>query len=413
MDEEFATTPQRTVFIDLKGYDVSLATSIGTTFGWWQRGINWWIGDLARYAKHVLHLGDNYSQVFPEWVSPGLIQRCEAVASAYPKESDRNPLATWTQHMQVAGKPDRIALVAAAVDKGLTSDESRKAPEEKPDGKMRWLLAVDVNYHVNRTWFSGAGVESAVGVATWVQRTVARLKEKGLTDVACCFDSPTNHRKELTATWEQKYKGNRGPRDPELSQQLNLVRELLAGHGFACVSVDGYEADDVMASYAKTFPGKVAILAQDKDMKQCLSGERVVMLLDVTWLADEHSGDMLPEYHWYTEKPHSKITCKNLLEDTGLTPQQFPDLQCLMGDATDCIAGAPGIGEKGAVNLLREFGSVAECIKAARNEDERLLKMPRGRAMVKGLLEFEPSLDVTRKLVTLVDSLDLPQSTRI
>ena len=116
-------------------------------------------------------------------------------------------------------------------------------PGSRPTGP-RWLLAVDVNYFLHRFWHSGAGVESAMSVAGWVQRTVERLKEKGLTDVACCFDAPDNHRKKLTEGWEDGYK-QRPPKDPELVQQLHLVRELLCKE-FACVSVEGMEADDVL-----------------------------------------------------------------------------------------------------------------------------------------------------------------------
>ncbi len=403
------------LFLDTSGLDVAGLEAWGRDLAWWQRQINWYIGQLAIAAKDKL--GDeNYSQVFPPDVSPGLIQRCEAVARAYPPK-DRNPLASWTVHMTHANKPNRIELVAASVDAGRTSDEEREHAKAKQnnqdDNRKRWLLAIDVNYFLHRFWYSGAGVESAVGVAAWITRTVERLKEKGLTDCAACFDSKNNHRKELTKDWEDKYKGNRGPKEPELAQQLNLVYDLIRGSGIACVSIEGYEADDCIASYAKKFPGKVAILSQDKDLKQCLDGQRVIMLRDVTWDQDETSGDTIPTYHWYTEKPHPRVESKNLWDDTGLTPQQFPEFQCLMGDATDCITGAPGIGEKGALNLIREFGSVDACIKAARNADERLLKMPRANVMAKGLLELEPKLEITRKLVTLVNSLDVPSTTRI
>ena len=83
-------------FLDTTDLTREQLESFGSDCAVFQRGVNWWIGDIARYAKYGLKLGDNYAQVFPEWVSPGLIQRCEKVALAYPKESDRNPLATWT-----------------------------------------------------------------------------------------------------------------------------------------------------------------------------------------------------------------------------------------------------------------------------------------------------------------------------
>lgn len=399
-------------FLDCSGMTLKEAEQWGKDLAETQRDIMFQLGDLYRYCE--AKFGEEHTQAWPEWISPGMIQRAGGVCRAYPTEGDRQHEATYSQYMQNAGRADRQERLGAIVDQGLTTDESRKANvEERPQSERRWLLAIDVNYFLHRFWFSGAGVESAVGVAGWITRTVERLKEKGLTDCAACFDSKNNHRKDLTKDWEDKYKGNRGPKEPELAQQLNLVYDLIKGSGISCVSIEGYEADDCIASYAKKFPGKVAILSQDKDLKQCLEGQRVIMLTDVTWSEDETSGDMVPTYHWYTEKPHPRVESKNLLDDTGLTPQQFPDFQCLMGDATDCITGAPGIGEKGALNLIREFGSVADCIQAAHNADERLLGMPRGKIMVKGLLELEPKLEITRKLVTLVNSLDVPATTRI
>lgn len=389
------------IFLDTSGITVAQAEALGNDLARWQRDVNWMIGDLARYARHNLKLGDNYSQVFPTWVSPGLIQRCEAVSAAYPREEDRNILATWSVHMQNANRTDRIARVAAHVEAGRTSDEARRADKQEraATNGPRWLLAVDVNYFLHRFWHSGAGVEAAIGVATWVQRTVERLKETmGLTDCVCCFDSRTNHRKELTREWEDKYK-DRPPKDPELGQQLNLVHELLNGHGFACVSIEGMEADDIMASYAKHFPGRVTLLTQDKDCKQCLSS-KCNMLLDVEWTTDEHSGESIPDYKWLTAKAHTA--------QTRISPAQWIEFQCIAGDATDGIKGAIGIGAVGAAELVMMFGTVEGAIAAAKADDERI--KPRQR---KALIEFEPKAAVTRQLVTLRTDLELSVNTRI
>jgi 5'-3' exonuclease len=361
-------------------------------FAEFQRDLMFWIGDVQRYAES--RWPDAHHQIWPEWVSPGMLARAAGTCRAYPQEEDRQHEATYTQYMQNAGRADRQARLAAIVDEGLTSDESRKAAQsERTDGR-RWLLAIDVHYFLHRFWFSGAGVEAAMGVATWIQRTVGRLKEKGLTDVACCFDSRSNHRKELDA----EYKA-RPPKDSELVQQLNLVRELLERENFSCVSVEGFEADDVMASFAKQFAGNVTILTQDKDCRQCLS-KTVNMLLDVEWTEDETSGEALPNYKWLSAQQHT--------EATGISPGQWVEFQMLMGDACDGVKGAPGIGEKGAADLVKEFGTAENAIAAAKADDERIKPAKR-----KSLIEFEPKLEVTRDLVTLRDDLSIPVSTRI
>lgn len=388
-------TRMRKRFLDCSGLDMEQCQSFGEGLCEQQRDVMFMLGDLARYAE--AKWPDTWQQVFPEWVSPGLIARAAGVCRAYPSEADRESEATYSQYMQAAGKPDRLKRLAEIVDKGLTTDESRAADKQERD-RPRWLLAVDVNYFLHRFWFSGAGVEAAVGVATWVQRTVERLKEKGLTDCACCFDSKVNHRKEFTKDWEDRYK-DRPPKDPELVQQLNLVHELLQARGFACVSIEGMEADDCMASFAKQFPGRVTLLTQDKDCRQCLS-DKCNMLLDVEWAQDETTGEHLPDYKWLSAKQHT--------EATGIPPGQWVEYQAIMGDATDGIKGAVGIGEKGSADLVKLFGTVEGAIAAARADDERIKPGKR-----KALIEFESKLEVTRKLVTLRADLTLPNTTRI
>lgn len=386
-------------FFDCKDLTIEEAEGYGTAFIEMQRDVMFWIADLGRHAESSWP--DLQHQVWPAGTSPGLLARTSAVGKAYPTEADRQIDATYSIFMQNANRPDRIQRVQAHVDAGHTSDEARKADstERRDASHPRWLLAVDVNYHLHRHWYSGAGVEAASQVAGWVDRTAKRLSDKGLSDAMCCFDSPRNFRKELTAEWEDKYKGNRGPKEPELAQQLTLVRELLEGHGFCCVALDGFEADDVMASAAYQFDGRVTLLTQDKDLRQCLS-ERCNILLDVKWQEDETSGDQVPEYKWLSAKQHG--------EETGISPDRWPSYQAIAGDSVDGIKGVSGVGTKGAVDLIQQFGSVAATIQAAKDDDERIKQKKR-----QALIEFEPLADITRQLVTLRTDLELPTNTRI
>ncbi len=392
------------LFLDTSGLDVAGLEAWGRDLAWWQRQINWYIGQLAIAAKEKL--GDeNYSQVFPPDVSPGLIQRCEAVARAYPPK-DRNPLASWTVHMTHANKPNRIELVAASVDAGRTSDEERKHATQTNQGdkRQRWLLAIDVNYHVTRMWASGAETEAAKQVSEWIKRTVERLKEKGLTDVACCFDSGNSFRKELTKEWEDKYK-ERATKDPELSQQLRLAEEMLSG--FCSAKMDSFEADDLMASFAKQFDGKVTLLTVDKDMRQCLSS-KCNMLVAVEWAEDPTSGEMLPDYKWVSVKDHLKGCTYNGTAVEGVSPEQWTTFQALAGDSSDTISGAAGIGAKIAADLVKEFGTIEAIIAAAKDGDPRITAKKR-----EALVEFESKYETTLKLVTLRTDLPVPKTTKI
>ena len=383
-------------FLDCSKMTIEEAESYGRGLAEQQRDVMWQIADLARFAE--AKWPDTHYQVWPDWVSPGMIARASGVGKAYPNESDRATDATFTIYMRESNRSDRIQRVQAHVEAGRTSDEAAKVNSD--DGVSRWLLAVDVHYYLHRFWFGGAGIEAAMGVSSWVARTVERLKEKGLTDVVCCFDSKTNHRKELVigAGWEDKYK-DRPPKDPELGNQLSLVYQLLEGAGFCCAKIDGMEADDIMASCANQFDGKVTILTQDKDARQCLS-DKCNMLLDVEWSEDETTGDNIPDYKWLSAKQHT--------EATGIRPDQWTEFQAIMGDNVDGIKGCVGIGEKGANDLIKEFGSAGGAIQAAKDEAESIKPKKRD-----SLIEFESKLEVTLQLVTLRTDLKLPSTTRI
>lgn len=383
-------------FMDCTGLSMEECESYGKGLAELQRDIMFHCGDLARYAESKWP--ETHQQIWPEWVSPGMLSRAAGVCKAYPKEEDRQHELTYTQFMQVAGRPNRLELLAGMI--GQTSDESRKAQQqERAVDRSRWIVAFDLHYIAHRHFYSGAGVETAMQVAEWVQRTAERLKDKGATDILCAFEGPNNFRKKLTEEWEQPYKGNRGPKPHDLLQQLQLVRELLERFGFCCASVDGHEADDVLASAAAQFPGKVTIVSGDKDLNQCLS-DRVNILRDVEWIQFDNSADIMPHYKWFT--------AKMLFEETGLNPREFAEAQILSGDSVDSIAGVSGIGVKGAADLIKEFGTASEAIEAAKAEHESIKPKKR-----EALIEFENRLEITKRLVTLVASLPIPSTTRI
>ena len=381
--------------LDLTDVDLDGLKAWGRDLAEWQRNINWYIGDLAIAARDML--GDEYYMAFPPGMSLDVIQQCELVARAYAPK-DRNPLVCWAVHMQHAYKPNRLELIAPPPP---VVEEPKQAVK---DDRVRWLLAIDVNYHVTRMWASGAETEAAKEVSSWIKRTVGRLKEKGLTDVVCCLDSPSSFRKELTKEWEDKYK-DRATKDPELIQQLRLVEDMVSE--FCCAKADGFEADDFMASFAKQFDGKVTLFTVDKDMRQCLSS-KCNMLVDVQWSEDPTSGQMLPDYKWVSVKDHLKGCTYNGTAVSGISPEQWTSFQCLAGDSSDNISGAEGIGATIAANLIKEFGSIEAIIQAAKDDDDRITKKKR-----EALIAFEPKYEITRQLVTLRTDLPIPTTTRI
>lgn len=392
--------------------DMEMFETYGNLIAESQRGVNWWIGDLARVAAR--RWPSTWEQIFPVWMSPDLIARCRAVSEAYPSH-ERNILATWSVHMKHANAPDRVALVQASVDAGQTSDEARKnpatpepvvEPQPKPT-KPDWLLAVDVNYYIHRYFHSGAGIEAASTFDGWLGRLIERLQQKGLTDVVCCLDSRTNHRKQLTEQWELGYKP-RAEKDAELAGQLNLAPELLKARNILCVSIDDMEADDVMASYAVQFPGRVTLLTQDKDMRQCLSS-KCNILKDVTWEENTETGQSVPVYQWVSAKQHTEEGMTyGSSKVVGITPEQWPHFQCIAGDSTDGIRGVEGIGGKGAMDLIIAHGSIDAVIAACKDGTANLSAIKR-----LAVLNFEEIKDVTMQLVTLVTDLPIPMVTKL
>lgn len=385
-----------------------------------QKGLYWWLGDLVRQCKQ--QHGENWYQALPVDVSPGLISRCDGVSAAYQPD-ERNIGATWTIHANNAKRPDRIDLVQASVDAGQTSDEARKNPAPVPEPepvkelepvpvaeptKQKWLLAVDVSYYVHST-FSQAGVDTASTVEAWLVRLINRLKEtKGLTDVVCCLDSRNSFRKDLTKDWEHPYKLSRVDKEEELRVQFIHTIELIRNRNILCVSIDGMEADDVMASYAKQFDGKVTLMTKDKDLRQCLS-DKCNMLTDVTWETNSETGNLVPKYSWVTAATHMKagLTYQSCHVD-GITPEAFPHMQAIAGDTGDNVKGAIGIGPKAAMDLIKEHGTVQAVIAACKDGQVDLTEKKRI-----AILDFEDVSEITLQLVTMVDTLPVPKVTTI
>ncbi len=424
---------------------------------WVQRAVHWWLGDLANAAER--QYPDEHFQAWDEWVSPEMLDRCKAIASAYSPE-ERNILATWSTHMHLSKRPDRVEAVQATVEAGQTSDDVRKNPpppqwrkespvqEEAPTVEVeqtaspvapaettstpavakKWLLAVDVNLFVSRFYESGGGSGTAKQVADWLCSVVERLQGEGLTDAVCAFDSSTNHRKQLTAGWEKPYK-NRGPKDKELVEQLLLCERFLHERNMTIVKIPDMEADDVMASYAKQFDGKVTLMTQDKDMRQCLSSTCNI-LTDATWEEHPETKNMVPLYQWIKERwtdqqkarweanPEDKpknvkshfddgVKCGKLML-TGITPEQWPHFQAIAGDSVDDITGVVGIGGKGANDLIKAHGTVQAVIAACKDNTADVSAIKR-----LAILDFEPLAETMLKLTTLRTDLDVPKTTAI
>jgi DNA polymerase-1 len=168
--------------------------------------------------------------------------------------------------------------------------------------------------------------------------------------VAAVFESaaPT-FRDEIYA----EYKANRPPAPEDLQRQLPYVRKLLAAMGIPVIEQPRFEADDVIGAVAARAAREgleVYIITSDKDLMQ-LVGEGV-------WVLNP-------------AKDNTVYDAAKVKEFMGVEPHQIVDLLALRGDAIDNIPGAPGIGDKGARDLIQRFGSVEAAIEGAAQVERR------------------------------------------
>jgi DNA polymerase I len=153
-----------------------------------------------------------------------------------------------------------------------------------------------------------------------------------------------------------EYKANRSEMPEDLSPQIPYVRRVLEAMNIPILQFDRYEADDVIGAIACHQPVKpldVVIVSSDKDMLQ-LVNQRVSML------------NPMKDDEWYDDA--------KVLEFMGVKPSQVADLLALKGDAIDNIPGAPGIGDKGARDIIIKFGSVEAALDRAAEVERKMYR---------------------------------------
>ncbi|MEN5084160.1 DNA polymerase I [Bosea sp. TWI1241] len=206
------------------------------------------------------------------------------------------------------------------------------------------------------------------------------------THLAIVFDKSENSfRKEIYPA----YKGNRSDPPPDLIPQFPLMREAVRAFGLIPVEQDVYEADDLIATYARQAReagADVLIVSADKDLMQ-LVGPGVAMY-------DPASGDAKKGAGFRAER---RIGEPEVVDYFGVTPDKVTAVQALAGDATDNVPGAPGIGIKTAAQLIGEYGDL-ETLLARAGE----IKQPKRRETLTNP-EIVEKVRISHRLVTLVD----------
>jgi len=149
------------------------------------------------------------------------------------------------------------------------------------------------------------------------------------------------------------YKANRKEMPAELAQQLPYIRRALEAYRIPILELQGYEADDVIGTLARKAEAQsygVYVVSSDKDMLQ---------------LVNDHV--------WVLNPPKDNLICdaQKVEEILGVPPEKVVDVMALRGDAIDNVPGAPGIGDKGSVELIRRFGSVEQALDRAAEVEKK------------------------------------------
>jgi len=211
------------------------------------------------------------------------------------------------------------------------------------------LFLIDANSVIYRAFFAIRNLSTSYGQPTgailgFVNALNKILKSNQPDYLAICFDvsKDTFRKKEFS-----DYKINRPPMPDGLVSQFPIIKEIISSYKFSCLEKEGFEADDVIATIVEKFKNKeleIVIVSSDKDILQ-LVGNAVFVL------------------NPYKEDEGLTYDEKAVSERFGVQPDRISDILSLMGDASDNIPGVRGIGEKTAIELVKQFGSVEDLIK--------------------------------------------------
>ena len=246
---------------------------------------------------------------------------------------------------------------------------------------MTNLLLIDFSAIAHATWHIVANDPDPNACSI---KTVERVRglATGQPYAAICADSKKSLRREQDPT----YKANRKAEDrAPLYHQMAVALDVLRGDGFPIWEVEGYEADDIIAAAVKqalaTADTTVTIASSDKDLL-CLVGERVTAK---------------------SLKDGSIIDADAVKAKFGVAPVQMPDYLALVGDASDNIKGAKGIGDKPAAKLLEKYQTL-EAMHASWTTDRSQFTP----AIAESLGEFWSRVDDVRAMIRLRDAIAIP-----
>lgn len=242
------------------------------------------------------------------------------------------------------------------------------------------LVLIDGNSIAYRAFFALPLLNNDKGIHTnaiygFTMMLMKILEDEKPTHLLVAFDAGKTTFRHKTFS---EYKGGRQKTPPELSEQFPFIRDLLDAFEISRYELENYEADDIIGTLSKTAEDEgfhVKVISGDKDLTQLASDNTTVCI---------------------TRKGITDIeayTPKHINEKYGLHPNQIIDMKGLMGDQSDNIPGVPGVGEKTAIKLLKEFNTL-EALLAS-------IDQVSGAKLKEKLSEFKDQAIMSKELATI------------
>jgi DNA polymerase-1 len=281
-------------------------------------------------------------------------------------------------------RPPKAASSAVAAKFETPASPSPAKASTASTGKPDHVFLIDGSGFIFRAYHALPPLSRRDGTPTNAVYGFSNMLLKLIEDteaeyVAVIFDAG---RKTFRNDLYAEYKAHRPEPPDDLIPQFALIRDAVRAFNVACVEAPGFEADDLIATYAKVAAATgadVTILSSDKDLMQLVGGS-------VT-MQDPIKG--------------TRIGPKEVEERFGVPPEKVIDVQALAGDSVDNVPGVPGIGVKTAAELIKTYGDLDTLLARASE-----IKQPKRR---ESLIAFADQARLSRDLVRLKNDVPLPQ----
>ncbi|MBW7974574.1 DNA polymerase I [Bradyrhizobium sp. BR 10289] len=288
---------------------------------------------------------------------------------------------------KTSAKADTKAAPKAAAETKAAAPAAAKPLAAKAAGKGDHIFLVDGSGYIFRAYHAlpplnrksdGLQVNAVLGFCNMLWKLLRDMPEDNRpTHLAIVFDkSEITFRNRIYP----EYKAHRPPAPDDLIPQFALIREAVRAFDLPCLEQVGFEADDLIATYARQASERGAtttIVSSDKDLMQ-LVNDKITM---------------------YDTMKDRRIGVPEVIEKFGVPPEKVVEVQALAGDSTDNVPGVPGIGIKTAAQLIVEYGDLEQLLFRAPE-----IKQPKRR---EALIENAEKARISRQLVLLDDKVDL------